>query len=71
MDVKQRIVCPACGEGFIVNPKPPEEYYHMVWDINPIRLPISTQPHCDNCNVNYNISINTQTLEISISSIKK
>ncbi len=66
MNVKQRIVCPVCGKGFIVNPNPPDEYHHIIGVFNPI----STQPHCDNCNVNYNISINTQTLEISISSIK-
>lgn len=71
MRVKHRLVCPKCGEGFIVNPKPHEECITFIGDPIPLIRYGSAIPHCTKCGEHYKIQIDTETLEIEINDIYK
>lgn len=66
MNVKQRLVCPKCGKGFIVNPTPEGECVHFLGEpysrvMHGVRI-----PHCESCKKIYSISVDEESLEFTI-----
>ena len=71
MRVKHRLVCPKCGKGFIVNPKPREINITVIGEPTVYTNRETPVPRCSKCAEMFYISINTETLEIEINDIHK
>lgn len=67
MLIKQRLSCPKCGEGFIVNPKPPVDKVNVIGIDEPLERPRWIRiPHCDKCRHTFSVSFDFEKLEIEI-----